>query len=555
MKILLVSPPFEAEWRDPGINHNSHYPLGIAYIHSYLETKGHIVETHALNSHTYSDADELIRERLSTFKPQVVGLNMLTSNRVSCFALIEHIQKNHSDIRVVIGGIHASDMYEQIVQRYPGIVAVIGEGEIVFGNLLTAFESGADLGGIKGIAYVEDSAESGQHVVKVTPREALIEDLDILPFPKHELFFHEGRTVASILTSRGCPFQCSYCVLGVVSNRRVRYRSIENVMSEIEYLVTKYPQIDTFWIHDDVFFIKPKRAIEFCDEFVKRNIKRKIICSGRFKPFSKELAEALDRAGCEMMMFGLETGSRKLMETSHKSMKPEDILHTFSLLKDAKVIPVSFLIVGLPGEDDDTVSETIAFVKKMQKIRYFHFSDIGILTIYPGTEVYEIAKAKNFIDDSYWLGDGPAPLYAAEHGIEQLHIYKNRILDALALERIFTFRGFIAQVDMIPYVLKSLLRSGPHQRLVIISLLIKAMSPFAYLKLKSMYLWAKTSSKKYKLPRAGKENEKSVLQSPISQNADKTPPDPRSEESCATRQRLVHIPVKVIPHNKSSQES
>ena len=465
----------------------------MAYIHSYLETKGHTVESLSLNSYEYADADDIVREKLRTFVPEVVGLNMLTSNRVSCFNTIEHIQNNHPSMRIVIGGIHASTMYEQILQKYPGIIAVIGEGEIVMANLVATFESRSKLDGVKGIAYVVDSSDSGQHSIKVTPKEELIEDLNILPFPKHDLFFHEGRTVASILTSRGCPFQCSYCVLGVVSARMVRYRSIENVMSEIEYLVAQYPQINTFWIHDDVFFLKTKRAIEFCDEFVRRNIKRKIVCSGRFKPFTKELAEALERAGCEMMMFGLETGSRKLMETSHKSMKPEDILRTFAMLRDTKVEPISFLIVGLPGEDDETVAETIAFVKKMQKIRYFHYSDIGTLTIYPGTEVYEIAKAKNFMDDSYWLGDGPAPLYAAEHSVEQLLAYKNRILDAVALERIFTIRGFMAQADMIPYILKSLLRGTPHYRMVIISLLIKAISPVVYLRLKNLYRRVKPS--------------------------------------------------------------
>lgn len=493
MKVLLISPPFEEEWRDPTINHNSHYPLGVAYIHSYLETRGHTVESLSLNSYEYADANDIVREKLCAFIPEVVGLNMLTSNRVSCFNVIEHIQNSHPGMRVVIGGIHASTMYEQILQKYPGIIAVIGEGEIVMANLVAAFESRTELGYVKGIAYVVGSTDSGQHSIKITPKEDLIDDLNILPFPKHDLFFHEGRTVASILTSRGCPFQCSYCVLGVVSARMVRYRSIENVMSEIEYLIAKYPQINTFWIHDDVFFLKTKRAIEFCDEFVKRNIRRKIVCSGRFKPFTKELAEALERAGCEMMMFGLETGSRKLMETSHKSMKPEDILHTFSLLKNTKVEPISFLIVGLPGEDDETVSETITFVKKMQKIRYFHYSDIGTLTIYPGTEVYEIAKAKNFINDSYWLSDGPAPLYAAEHSIEQLLAYKNRILDAVALERIFSVRGFMAQAEMIPYILKSLLRGTPHYRMVIISLLIKAISPVTYLRLKNLYRRAKPS--------------------------------------------------------------
>lgn len=486
MKVLLISPPFEKEWREP-INPNSHYPLGIAYLHSYLESCGHTVESLPFNSYEYSDANRIIREMLSTFKPDAVGLNMLTSNRVSCYEIIEHIQATYPNMRIIIGGIHATDMYKQIIQKYPKVIAVLGEGEIIMGNLLSVFESGDGLENVRGIAYSEKAIDSEQYVVKATIRESLIGDLDILPFPKHELFFHDGRTVASILTSRGCPFQCSYCVLGIVSTRRVRYRSIENVMNEIEYLVDKYPQIETFWIHDDVFFLKPKRAIEFCEEFVRRGIKRKIVCSGRFKPFTKELAEAMEQAGCEMMMFGLETGSPKLMETSHKSMKQEDILHTISLLKNIKVEPISFLIVGLPGEDDDTVKETIRFVKKMQKIRYFHYSDIGTLTIYPGTEVYEIAKSKNFIDDDYWLGDGPAPLYSAEHSLKQLSLYKDKILNAIALERLFTFRGFMAQIDMIPYILRSLLIGTPHYRKVIISLLIKGISPKLYAKVQHIY--------------------------------------------------------------------
>jgi len=493
MKVLLISPPFEDEWRDSRVNHNSHYPLGVAYLHSYLEAAGHAVESLPLNNYEYAEANNIVKEKLRAFSPDIVGFNMLTSNRVSCYRLMEHIMSEYPDTRIVIGGIHASTMYEQILQKYPDIIAVLGEGEIVMANLLSAIESQSGLEGVKGIAYTVASGTPGQYLVKTTLKEELIEDLDILPFPKHDIFFHEGRTVACILTSRGCPFQCSYCVLGIVSARRVRYRSIANVMSEIEYLVDKFPQIDTFWIHDDVFFLKPKRAIEFCDEFVKRNLNRKIVCSGRFKPFTSELSDALERAGCEMMMFGLETGSRQLMETSHKSMKPEDILQTFDMLKDTKVEPICFLIVGLPGENDETVSETIAFVKKMQKIRYFHYSDIGTLTIYPGTEVYEIAKAKNFMDDSYWLGDGPAPLYAAEHSVEQLQAYKDKILDAIALERIFTLRGFMSQAEMIPYILKSIWRGTPHYRVVILSLLIKAISPALYIRLKNLYRGAKRS--------------------------------------------------------------
>lgn len=492
MKVLLAAPPFEDEWREP-ISKNAHYPLGIVYLHSYLEECGHTVESLFLNSHDYSAADEIFRRKIETFAPDIVGLNILTSSRVCAYNFIEYIQNHYPDVRIIIGGIHTSTMYEQILQKYPKIIAVVGEGEIVTANLLTALESGADLQDIKGIAYTVDSTTPDRHSVKVTEKEKLIKDLDTLPFPKHDIFFQEDRTTACILTSRGCPFQCSYCVLGIVSDRMVRYRSIENVMSEIEYLVEKYPQIDTFWIHDDVFFLKPRRVIEFCNEYVKRNIKRKIICSGRFKPFSSDMAHALERAGVEVMLFGLETGSNTLMETSHKSMQQKDILSTFNMIKDVKVEPICFLIVGLPGENDQTVAETISFVKKMQKIRYFHYSDIGTLTIYPGTEVYDIAKAKGAIDDDYWLGDGPAPLYTAEHSLEQLNAYKNQILNAVALDRIFTIKGFISQVDMIPYIIKSIIKGTPHYRKEVISLLIKALSPALYLRVQRLYRRSKTS--------------------------------------------------------------
>lgn len=526
MKVLLISPPFEEQWREPE-NTNAHYPLGLAYIHTFLESKGHYVKTLQLNSCTYEEGTRRVGGELQNEKFDVVGLNMLTSNRVACYEIIEKLSNESSGIKVIIGGVHAINMHRQILERWPNVIVVMGEGEVTMANLLVAFESGAGLQSIKGIAYskLRDDLRAGEgapgggstenaaaseaglgdnkrlskfygisiqalegdgtsNPIVVMPEEQLIEDLDMLPFPKHEIYFTHGRTQACMLTGRGCPYKCSFCVLDSVSRRRVRNRSVSNVIAEIEYLIEKYPSLDTIWFHDDVFFINNKRAIEICDEIVRRGIKLNFVCSGRFRPFTKELLEALERAGFVMILFGLETGSAELLKSSHKVIKKEHVLETIKLMRNTKIEPICFLIVGLPGENDLTIRETIDFVKELQKIRYIRYSDIGVLTIYPGTEVYEIAKEKASIDDSYWMTSGAAPLYTAEHSVPKLIEYKNSILNEVAIDRLFSRAGFKAQVGMIPYILRSLLISTPQFRISILGAMLRSISPSLFMMVK-----------------------------------------------------------------------
>ena len=122
MKVLLVSASFEDEWRSSNVNENSHYPLGIAYLHSYLEKCGHTVENLFLNDYSYVDCARLINEKVRSFAPEVVGFNILTNNRTSSFAAIEAIHRSNPEIRIVVGGIHATVMYDQIIRKYPFLI-------------------------------------------------------------------------------------------------------------------------------------------------------------------------------------------------------------------------------------------------------------------------------------------------------------------------------------------------------------------------------------------------------------------------------------------------
>lgn len=480
MKILLVSTSFEVEWRSTTIKENSHYPLGIAYIHAYLERDGHTVESLFLNDYPYDDCYAIVQNKVDEFAPDVVGFNIMTNNRTSSFVAIEFIHEKYPDIRIVAGGVHSSVMYEQMVKKYPFMVAIIGEGEVTAGELMDSFAGKMSLDDVAGIGFIRD----GEFIK--TKERPLIEDLDTLPFPRHEAFFTEKRTTASLLTSRGCPFKCTFCVLAMVSQRAVRMRSVGNVVAEIQHLVASYPQLETVWLHDDQFFIDNKRVIELCEQIVANNIKLRFVCSGRFKPISREMVSAMERAGFVQALMGLESGSAKVLKLAKKGVKPHHALEAVSLFKDSKIVVTCFLIVGLYGENDSTVEETINLVREMQKIKYLVYHDIGVLTIYPGIEIYDIAKKAGAIDNDYWLTDKKTPFFTVEHTEEQLLAYKNRILDHIAITRFFTVKGFKAQFSMLPYILKFGIKNISIVPMVAMIFLQK-FAPNLYMRLKRIF--------------------------------------------------------------------
>jgi anaerobic magnesium-protoporphyrin IX monomethyl ester cyclase len=450
MKVLLVSTPFEksplfVEQRDD----DSDYPVGLAYLHTALEEHGHIVRTNWLNNYPEwkypGDWQQLLSNNIMFFKPDIIGFNVLTSNRISTYQGIEIIHKLSPKTQIVLGGIHATIMYKQLLEKYPDIIIVCGEGEITFNNLITNL---SNLPAVNGIAY-----SLGGKTVK-NPEQALIENLDDISFPKHELFFKGNRAFADILTARGCPNSCSFCCLKSMSQRKVRFRSVENVIEEIEYLIKSFPKLNTIWIQDDSFFIDSNRVIRFCDEIIKRNIKIIFRCAGRVKPVTKEMVQKLEQAGFVEIRMGLESGDAQILKDCHKGITLEDVTKAIEIFADSNINLLLYVIVGLPGETEQTILTTAKFIQKLQRIKYIHFFDVCILLVYPGTEIYELAKQYGTINDDFWLeSDVSFPYYTVDNPPEITQRYKDLLLDYVKMERIFTLNGFIHQFFMIPWIL------------------------------------------------------------------------------------------------------
>ena len=420
-KILLVSPPLQVNAQ--AHSKDNSYGLGLAYLHAVLEREGYDIRTLSHNNDDLAAASAAVEAELSGFRPDFLLVQIFTMNRVECYKTIKKARELLPGARIIAGGVHASIYPAQLLDNYPLDCVVIGEGEATIVELLRVLSSGEDLGTVKGIAYRKAGA------AVLTPQRPLIEDLDSLPFPRHELFITPEplREMGCILTSRGCPYRCSFCCLHTISRRRFRTRSVKNVVDEIAHIAENFPQIKVLQIADDTFTLNQPRAIEICREIIRRGIKMRFLCSARIKPASVELFEIMEKAGFEGIGFGLETGSEKLLKSIHKNITRDEVIKTFEMLKGRSIRIATYLMVGFPGENDETVAETIDLVKKLQKIKYFEFAGVARLWVYPNTEVYEVLRASGRIDDSYWLTDKDVPFFTLEHSEEELERMVTRI--------------------------------------------------------------------------------------------------------------------------------
>ena len=164
------------------------------------------------------------------------------------------------------------------------------------------------------------------------------------------------------------------------------------------------------------------------------------------KPLSEKMIKKLEQANFKKVLLGLESGDEGILKTSHKMITQTDVVNAFTLFSKSKISILAFLIVGLPGENMKTILKTAkADKKRVQKIKYVYYNDVSVLAVYPGTEIYEIAKKKGMIDDNYWLTNKPNPIFTVEHSEEKLLYFKGVLLKHISLDRFFTPAGFIAQ--------------------------------------------------------------------------------------------------------------
>ena len=415
MRVLLINPYYP-------ISETPSPPLGLAFLAAALEAAG--ADVKILDLVVYPHSRHILESILKNFRPQMVGITAVTMTFDNAIKVIGDVKRINPQILTVMGGPHVTFCARETLTDFPELdVAVLGEGEKTVVELIQAVCRNGDLDSIDGIAYRKDSE------IYLTPPRELVQDLDVLPTPaRHLLALGRYRALGmpiSMTTSRGCPFKCIFCVGRKMVGARVRYRSPEKVVDELQYLNTlKFSQIN---IADDLFTANKNHCLGVCDEIIKRGLKLSWTSFARVDTVSDDVLCKMKAAGCNAVSFGIESANPQILKTIKKGITLDQVEAAVGMCQRAGITPYASFILGLPGETPETINETMEFGNRLKKIGLafgFH-----LLAPFPGTEIRDHCDQYGIrILTSNWSR------YHANRAIVETPDVKSRMLDEIVIK-------------------------------------------------------------------------------------------------------------------------
>jgi radical SAM superfamily enzyme YgiQ (UPF0313 family) len=370
-------------------------PLGLAYLAAVLEKGGY--ELTLLDCPALDIDHEKMGAKLASFRPDVVGITSLTPTVKSTLLAAQVAKETCPNAPVVLGGPHATFMDSQILSENPDVdIIVRGEGEQTILELLQNLSDPGDLQSVSGISF----KKNGQ-VIRM-PNRPFIQNLDELPRPAYHYFALDkyqffGKRILPILTSRGCPFQCSYCVSSRMIGKTFRPRDPNHVVDELEWLKSEY-RAGAFSFYDDAFTYDGPRAIKICEEIKKRNIGVPWDCQTRVDRISKEILAKMRDADCQLVSFGAESGCQKILDSVNKRTTIEQNEKAIKMAKEIGLSVAMSVIIGYPGETENTLKQTFDFIRRT-KADYVY---LCLATPYPGTSLRSTLQDLGWAMSSEW---------------------------------------------------------------------------------------------------------------------------------------------------------
>jgi len=389
MKITLIFPPslYQTKQTMP--------PLGIAYIAAVLRENG-FPEVRLVDAVVNRYGNEEIVSLLKKETPDLVGLSFGTQNRFYAFGLARAIKKEFPDLPIVVGGPHPTLTFDDILKNIPEIDAVVrGEGEYAFLEIVRALDQKKDLAGILGVSF-----RNAQGTIVHNGDRPPIADLDSLPLPARDLLPIEKyrqkiplsqEICTSILSSRGCPYNCVYCSTSQQWGHRIRHRSPENVIAEIEQLMKNYT-LDGVGFFDDVLTMDKARVIEICRLMIEKKLNIAWWCEARANTVDEKIINWMKKAGCVHISMAMESGSNRILKNIKKAITVEQGIKAVKIIKEAGLKLKVFFMYGLPGETFEDIEKTVALSQYFKNELGVEETTQGLTIIYPGTQLERIAK-------------------------------------------------------------------------------------------------------------------------------------------------------------------
>lgn len=391
VKIALVNPPLL-----PGMfKHHPLVPLGLAYLASVLEEAGY--EVKVFDCPPLSLSHEGLIKSLTKFSPDFVGITCMTMMYPSAVKVASMIKEQLPETVVGVGGPHVTFYDEEALKECSSIDLVVrGEGEQTMLEIATCLREGRKLSSVDGITLRKNG-----EIVR-TPNRSFIQDLDFLPYPAYHLFPMNsyriyGKKIMPIITSRGCPFQCSFCVTSRMVGRKFRARSPKNVVDELEWLVSEH-DADAVCFYDDTLTLDKKRILEICSLIRRRKVNVMWDCQTRVDQISREILEEMAKAGCQLISFGVESGSDKILSRIGKGTTVDQNRRAIMLAKKVGLLVAVSVIIGYPGETVKTINETLKFLWETKPDDAY----ICFATPYPGTELRKMIEELGWEISNDW---------------------------------------------------------------------------------------------------------------------------------------------------------
>lgn len=408
MKVLLIYPPRRSDsYVFP--------PTSLLYVAAAIRAAGHEAQIidipYLLEKQQFSILDNSLFDYILQQEFDMIGLGGVVSTYFFQEEFVKKIRKAKKNVPIVVGGSVGSPIRDVWAKYAPVDFLIEGEGELSIQKLLNYIEGKCGIGEVPGLHYLKDGKYESN-------RPEAITDLDAIPFLSYDELDHDyyidelTRWVEDIIpndgivkkkkirllpliTSRGCPYSCTFCFH---FNKSYRYNSTKYMIEYMKFLKNKY-SVNCFYIIDDLFTANRKRTIELCDTIYKENLGVSFAAGGG-KPslVTLEMLESMKKAGFIRFSYGIESGSQRMLDSMKKGTTVEQNLNAIRLTKQVGIPMTANLVFGAPGENAQTLEETKKFlIKANLSLRE---CAPGWMTAYPGTPIFDYMKEKNIVTDT-----------------------------------------------------------------------------------------------------------------------------------------------------------
>ena len=403
--------------------------MGVLILAALARQRDYVV--HLVDAKQQGMSVEAVSRRIADLRPDYLGVSATTISVTNGARIVERVKQLHPTVVSIVGGPHVSAIPERTLRAFPMIdFGIAGEGEISLFALLECLENAGDFAAVPGLVYRTPEG------LRANPRAPFLDDLDQLPMPAWDLlpdfphrfqpslFSYPRTPVATLITSRGCPFSCSFCDRST-SGKRGRMHSVEYVVGLCRHL--EGLGVRHILFVDDLFTVRKQRVVELCEAFLREGFVFSWSCTSHPNLLDFETMKLMRRAGCWQIAYGIESGSQRVLDVVKHEVRIPRMRETLRQTRAAGIRTKGYLMVGHPTEGVDSLEESAAFLREVE----LDLCQITKFTPYPGTPVYPtVLQHGTFIEN--WEEMNAMNFVFLPHGLtrEQLEWYFIRLYRA-----------------------------------------------------------------------------------------------------------------------------